>query len=64
MVVTADKQAEMKAHCFRLKQIMLARLRVEFPLHDVADLGMVVKRMWDDIETDTEAVEKKRIIGG
>jgi len=56
MPKTAEKEVEMKAHCFRLKQIMLARLRVEFPLHDVADLGMCVKRMWDDIETDTEAV--------
>jgi hypothetical protein len=49
-------------HKFRIRQIMMARFKVEFPLHDVADLGMVVQRLWNDIETDTLAVEKKRII--
>ena len=48
---------------FRIKQIILARLVAEFPLHDIATLGMVVQRMWQDIETDTEAKPKKRIIG-
>lgn len=49
------KEPTKKEHTFRLKQLMLARLRVEFPMHDVSDLGMVVQRMWEDIETDTEA---------
>ena len=42
-------------HAFRIRQLILSRLRVEFPMHDVSDLGMVVQRMWEDIETDTEA---------
>ena len=64
MTTTAQKakSAEMNAHKFRLREIILTRLRVEFPMHDVADLGMVVQRMWNDIETDTLAVEKKRIL--
>ena len=56
---TAPKDAKKDAHTFRIKQLILARLRVEFPLHDVADLGMVVQRMWQDIETDVEAKEPK-----
>jgi hypothetical protein len=63
MTQATAAQQDTKEHTFRIKQLILARLRVEFPLHDVADLGMVVQRMWNDIETDTEAVEKKRIVG-
>jgi hypothetical protein len=58
----ANPQVAKREQTFRIKQIILSRLRVEFPLHDVADLGMVVQRMWQDIETDTEAKPKSRII--
>ena len=52
-----SKGPEKKEQTFRIKQIILARLRVEFPLHDIADLGMCVQRLWQDIETDTAAGE-------
>lgn len=54
--VTSVHPSETKVnHTFRLKNLILSRLRVEFPLYDVADLGMVVQRLWNDIETDVEA---------